>query len=80
MSTGTVKWFSSAKGYGFLVPEGGGKDVFIHHTSIVMDGFRKLEQGDRVEYELEQGPDGRQQAGRIRKIETPSLVARRTRG
>jgi CspA family cold shock protein len=72
MSLGTIKWFSSAKGYGFLIPDEGGKDIFVHHTRIEMDGFRKLEASDRVEYVLEQGPDGRQQAGCIRKIEQPS--------
>ena len=65
---GTVKWFSNVKGFGFLVPEGGGKDIFVHHTSIQMDGYRSLTQGDLVEFEMELGPGGRPQAGNIRKV------------
>jgi CspA family cold shock protein len=56
--TGTVKWFNNAKGYGFIQPIGGGEDVFVHHTSIVMDGFRTLNEGDQVHYESIQGPKG----------------------
>jgi CspA family cold shock protein len=55
---GTVKWFNNAKGYGFIQPIGGGEDVFVHHTSIMMDGFRTLNEGDRVQYEMIQGPKG----------------------
>ena len=51
MATGTVKWFNDAKGYGFITPDGG-EDVFVHHTSIQMDGFRTLKEGERVEYLL----------------------------
>jgi CspA family cold shock protein len=58
LQTGTVKWFNNAKGYGFIQPLGGGEDVFVHHTSIVMDGFRTLNEGDRVTYEQIQGPKG----------------------
>jgi len=57
---GTVKWFNNAKGYGFIQPLGGGEDVFVHHTSIMMDGFRTLNEGDRVQYEMIQGPKGYQ--------------------
>ena len=67
MATGTVKWFNDAKGYGFITPDGGGKDVFVHHTSIEMQGFRTLAEGDKVEYELTKGPKG-PQAERVRKV------------
>jgi len=56
---GTVKWFSSVKGYGFITREGG-DDVFVHFTSIQSDGFRKLEEGQRVEFSVEQTPKGPQ--------------------
>jgi CspA family cold shock protein len=53
MAKGTVTWFSNQKGYGFITPQGGGKDVFVHQTSIRMEGYRTLEQGSRVEYEVD---------------------------
>jgi CspA family cold shock protein len=53
--TGTVKWFNDAKGYGFLAVEGG-KDVFVHHSAIVAEGFRSLAEGDKVEFSIEKGP------------------------
>ena len=56
---GTVKWFNNAKGYGFLGRDGG-PDVFVHYTSIQMDGFKTLDEGQVVEYELVQGPKGKQ--------------------
>ena len=59
MTTGTVKWFSDAKGFGFIEPEGGGEDVFAHFSSIMMDGFRTLVQGSRVSFELTDGPKGK---------------------
>lgn len=64
---GTVKWFDAQKGYGFIRPEEGGKDLFVHHTGIDMDGFRTLKEGERVEYVVEQGPKGLQ-ATKVRKI------------
>ncbi len=60
MSTGTVKWFNEAKGYGFITPEDGGKDVFVHHSAIVGRGFKTLTEGQRVTYEVKQGPKGLQ--------------------
>jgi CspA family cold shock protein len=57
---GTVKWFNNAKGYGFIQPETGGEDIFVHHTAIVSEGFRTLNQGERVSYEVVQGPKGLQ--------------------
>lgn len=56
--TGTIKWFNNAKGYGFIVQDNGEKDVFVHHSAIVMEGYRTLSEGDRVEYEIEQTPKG----------------------
>jgi CspA family cold shock protein len=58
MSNGTVKWFSDQKGYGFITPDDGGKDLFVHQSSIVADGFRSLAEGAKVSYETEEGPKG----------------------
>jgi CspA family cold shock protein len=58
MATGTVKWFSDDKGYGFITPDDGDKDLFVHHTAIVGSGFKSLAEGAKVEYEEEQGPKG----------------------
>lgn len=58
MPLGTVKWFSNEKGYGFLVVDGSREDVFIHHTAIDMTGFKRLDRGQRVEFELYYGPKG----------------------
>lgn len=57
---GTVKWFNNAKGYGFLQAEEGGEDVFVHHTAILAEGFRTLNQGERVNFEVITGPKGLQ--------------------
>jgi CspA family cold shock protein len=64
--TGTVKWFNDQKGFGFLAVEGG-KDVFVHHSAIVSQGFRSLTDGDRVEFSIEDGPKG-PSAANVRKI------------
>ena len=58
MATGTVKWFNDQKGYGFITPDEGGKDVFVHHSSIVGDGFKTLAEGAKVEFEVAQGQKG----------------------
>lgn len=58
MSTGTVKWFSNAKGYGFIAPQDGGDDIFAHFSSISMDGYKTLKKGQIVEFECRQGPKG----------------------
>jgi CspA family cold shock protein len=55
---GTVKWFNDDKGYGFITPEDGGKDLFVHHSAIQSEGFRTLAEGAKVSYEAEQGPKG----------------------
>ena len=58
--TGTVKWFNGAKGYGFIAPDDGGEDVFVHFSAIQADGYRNLEEGDRVEFNIEDGKKGLQ--------------------
>lgn len=58
MASGTVKWFNSEKGFGFIAQPDGGADVFVHHSAIQMSGYRSLEEGQSVEFELEQGPKG----------------------
>ena len=58
MSTGTVKWFDATKGFGFISPEDGGKDVFVHHSSINGAGFKTLAEGQRVSYEVKDGQKG----------------------
>ncbi len=58
MAEGTVKWFSNEKGYGFITPEDGSKDLFVHFSSISGDGYRSLEDGAKVTYEAEDGPKG----------------------
>ena len=59
---GTVKWFSRVKGYGFISPDGGEKDVFVHFSAIVGEGYRNLEEGQRVEFSIEDTPKGPQAA------------------
>jgi cold shock protein len=58
MPTGTVKWFSDDKGFGFITPDDQGKDLFVHHSAIQGDGYRSLAEGAQVSYESEQGPKG----------------------
>jgi len=60
MAQGTVKWFNNAKGYGFIQAEEGGEDVFVHHTAIVAEGYRTLNQGEKVNFEMVHGPKGLQ--------------------
>ena len=66
MEKGTVKWFSNQKGYGFITSESG-KDVFVHHSVIQGDGYKSLEEGQQVEFEVQQGPKG-EQATNVVKI------------
>ena len=58
MPTGTVKWFSDEKGFGFITPDDQGKDLFVHHTSIQGEGYKSLAEGARVSFETQQGPKG----------------------
>ena len=60
MTTGTVKWFNESKGFGFITPEEGGKDVFVHFSAIQADGFRALTEGQTVNFNVEDGPKGPQ--------------------
>jgi CspA family cold shock protein len=62
MSTGIVKWFNESKGFGFITPEEGGADVFVHFSAIVGDGFRTLAEGQKVSFQIEKGPKGPQAA------------------
>ena len=66
MSVGTVKWFSNSKGYGFISPDEGGEDVFAHFSAIEMEGYKSLNEGQKVEFEITDGPKGLQ-ASNIRE-------------
>lgn len=66
METGTVKWFNNAKGYGFISRETG-EDVFVHYKSVVGEGYKTLNQGDKVQFEVEKGPKGLQ-AAKVSKV------------
>ena len=68
MSTGTVKWFNDAKGFGFVTPDQGGKDLFAHFSAIQGDGFKSLKEGQKVSYDVTSGPKG-DQASNIRSVE-----------
>ncbi len=58
MASGTVKWFNAEKGYGFIAPDAGGEDVFVHFSAIQSDGYRSLDEGQKVEFEITQGQKG----------------------
>ncbi|MCE8510089.1 cold-shock protein [Ruegeria pomeroyi] len=62
MANGTVKWFNATKGFGFIAPEGGSKDVFVHITALERAGIRSLDDGQKVTFDLESGRDGRESA------------------
>jgi CspA family cold shock protein len=65
-TTGVVKWFNATKGYGFIAPDEGGKDVFVHHSAIQMEGYASLDENDRVEFTIEESPKGPQAANVIK--------------
>lgn len=67
MAQGAVKWFNSEKGYGFIAQDGGGADVFVHYSAIDSQGYRSLEEGQRVEFDITQGPKG-PQAEQVRPL------------
>ena len=67
MASGVVKWFNSEKGYGFITPDGGGKDLFVHYSEIVGSGYRELTEGQRVEFEETEGRKG-PQASSVRAL------------
>jgi len=68
MPTGTVKWFNTTKGFGFIEPEGGGKDVFVHISAVERSGLTGLADNQKVDFDLEEGRDGRQMAGNIKPL------------
>lgn len=68
MPTGTVKWFNTAKGYGFIAPDDGGKDVFVHVSAVQNAGLTGLADNQKVEFELQSGKDGRSMAGELKAL------------
>jgi CspA family cold shock protein len=69
MPTGTVKWFNERKGWGFIIPDDGGDDVFVHYSALQEDGFKTLKEGEKVFFELMPGKDGKEQASNVGKVE-----------
>jgi len=67
MATGTVKWFNDQKGYGFVTPDDGSKDVFVHHSAIQGEGFKSLSEGQKVQFEVTQGPKGPQASNVVKQ-------------
>lgn len=68
MPTGTVKWFNATKGYGFIAPDTGGKDVFVHISAVERSGLQALQDNQKIEYELISGRDGREMAGELKLL------------
>ena len=67
MATGTVKWFNTTKGFGFIAPDDGGKDIFVHISAVEQSGLTGLADNQKIEFDLIEGRDGRQMAGNLRK-------------
>ena len=67
MTQGTVKWFNNEKGFGFIAPENGGQDVFVHHSAIAGEGYKSLNEGDKVEFEVTRGPKGDQASNVVKR-------------
>ena len=68
MATGTVNWFNATKGYGFIQPDDGSKDVFVHVSDVQRSGLQGLNEGDKIDFELQKGQQGKISAGNLRKI------------
>ncbi len=68
MATGKVKWFNDAKGYGFITPDDGSDDCFVHHSAIEGTGFKSLAENDAVEFDIEKDDKGRNRAGNVKKL------------
>ena len=68
MPTGTVKWFNTTKGYGFIAPDDGGKDIFVHISAVEKAGMTGLADNQKIEFEMVEGRDGRQSAGELKAI------------
>ncbi len=69
MATGTVKWFNATKGYGFIVPDDGGKDAFVHISAVEQAGMQTLQEGQKVEFTLEEGRNGKEAAQNLKAID-----------
>lgn len=72
MPTGKVKWFNESKGWGFIEPDEGGDDVFVHYSAIISEGFKTLKEGQQVQYELKEGKNGKQQAANVQRVSEES--------
>lgn len=81
MASGIVKWFNSAKGYGFICPDGGGQDIFAHFSAIIMEGYKCLKAGQMVEFDIKEGPKGLHaidiRAQDSKEVESPINYARK---